>query len=96
MIPHTEVIEAGGFYRKDYLVGFFLDSNHPYHIIKDRCNRVWNPRGGLSVHFDNEIFYFKFLGSYERQCVLDADLILIEGKPFIITTWSPPVDKAHS
>lgn len=52
------------------------------------------PRGGLSVHFDNAMFYFKFSHDNERQRIFESDPILIDGKPFIITTWSSSVDRA--
>lgn len=34
MIPPNEVIETVVDYWKEFLVGFFLDSNRPYHLIK--------------------------------------------------------------
>lgn len=69
-------------------MGFFIDSNPAYHLVKVRCSQVWKPGGGLSVHFDNAMFYFKLSRSDERQRILEAYPILIDGKLFIITSWT--------
>lgn len=48
----------------------------------------------MQVHFDNLMFVFKFSRKEERLRVLEADLSIIAGQSFIITPWSPMVDKA--
>lgn len=92
MVPPSEVIQAGIDYWKDYLVGLFLDSKPDYHLVKVRYNQVWKPGGGLSVHIDNAMYYFKLSHSDEMQHILVSDLIRIAEKPFIIALWNPSVD----
>lgn len=43
------------------------------------------------MHYDNAMFYFKFLRSDERQRVLEYNQILINGKPIIIAIWSASI-----
>lgn len=66
-------------YWSDYLIGFFLDSNPPYHVVISHCNMVWKPHGGLCVHFDNSVYFFKFARCDERLRILEADPIIIDG-----------------
>lgn len=79
MIPPSEVIQAGEDYWADYLVGFFLDSNLPYHIVGAHCKNRWKFSGGLKVQFDNSMFFFKFAKKEERRRVLEAEPTFIEG-----------------
>ena len=95
MVPPHEVVQAGIDYWSDYLVGFFLDSNPKYHVVKEQCNRQWHPKGSLLVHMDNSVYYFKFSRPEERQRILSQHPILIEGKPFIFTTWNPSIERVR-
>jgi len=94
MVLSPKVQQARMDFWTDYMVGFFLDSNPNYQLVKVRCNQVWKPRGGLSVHYDNYMYFLKFARCEERQRILEADPIIIEGKPFITMTWSPSMDQA--
>lgn len=85
MVAPSEVIQAGVEYWTGYLVGFFWDSTPPYKDVHDLCNRVWKFRGRLCVQYVDTIYFLKFSNSDDRLHVLEADPIIIEGKPFIIT-----------
>ena len=96
MIPPDEVILAGTEFWKDHLVGFFLDSSPPsYYMVKEHCARVWHIRGGLQVHMDRNLYYFKFSSPDERLRILSSEHAFIRGKPFIVTSWSPTVDSVR-
>lgn len=42
------------------------------------------------------IRFWSLKGEWARQRILEADLILIYGKPFIIKTWSPSIDRVKN
>lgn len=91
----VEIIDAGVAFWSDCLVGFFLDAPPPYSVVKEKCGKIWQLRGSLQVRIDRSMFFMKFSLPEERLRVLSAEPIIISGKPFIITPWTPTVDKAR-
>lgn len=68
----------------DYLVGFFLGSNLPYSVVKEHCCKVRQLKGGLQVHMDNSMFFFKLLRPKKHLRVLSVDPTIIRGKSYFM------------
>jgi hypothetical protein len=91
MIPPPSVMQAGEDFWSDYLVGFFLNPHHRLSFASTVLRRVWKLRGNLHVKLIDTMYYLKFSSSEERRLVLDAEPSFVEGRPFIVTPWSPTV-----
>jgi hypothetical protein len=91
MIPPPSVLQAGEEFWADYLVGFFLDSQHRLSSAASVLRRVWKLRGNLHVKLIDSMYYLKFSSSEERRQVLDAEPSFVDGRPFIVTPWSSKV-----
>lgn len=78
MIPPQEVINTRKKSRKINLWAYFWTQTPPYHIIRDKHRRIWRLKGGLKVHFDNGMFFFRFSIPRKHLCILEADYIFIK------------------
>lgn len=96
-IPPLEVIKDGTLFWKDQLVGFLLGNALSYSLVKNVVKRVWKLKCSITMRYGNVLFFFQFTCPKDRQHILEVGPLIIQGKPFIIITWSPLVEpiKAH-
>jgi hypothetical protein len=89
MIPPPCVLQAGVEFWSDYLVGFFLDPHCRLTNAAMVLRRAWKIRGNLHVKLIDTMYYLKFSSSEDRRLVLEAEPSIVDGRPFIVTPWSP-------
>lgn len=47
------------------------------------------------MQYDNSMFYFEFICTEDSFRILEAEPMIILGKPSIVAKWSPSVDFAR-
>jgi hypothetical protein len=95
MIPPPIVMQAGIDFWSEYLVGFFLDPKQRLLDASAVCRKAWRLRGNLRVKLVDSMYFLLFSSPEDRSRVLEAEPSFFDGKPFIITPWSPTVASAR-
>ncbi|XP_043688004.1 uncharacterized protein LOC122639252 [Telopea speciosissima] len=72
------------------LVGNFLGSRPPFHIVKTSLSKQWRPQGSLDISLlDNGFFLFKFSSATNKLRALEGGPWLIGKKPIFLCQWHP-------
>ncbi|XP_043704520.1 uncharacterized protein LOC122654455 [Telopea speciosissima] len=72
------------------LVGNFLGSRSPFHIVKASLSKQWRPQGSLDVSLlDNGFFLFKFSSASDKLRALEGGPWMIGKKPIFLRQWHP-------
>ncbi|KAF6163527.1 hypothetical protein GIB67_002532 [Kingdonia uniflora] len=76
-----------------YLVGNFVGKRLDYIFIRDTLCKTWKLKGLVDVTLqNNNIFFFKFSSSEDRDRVLEMGSQFIANRFFIIRPWRPFIE----
>lgn len=75
----------------EYLVGFFLDKLLSYSTVVAKLNSTWRLKGSVKVRSDGVLFLFEFTCAEDKNKILEADSIIMNGKLFIIKKYDPTI-----
>ncbi|KAF9609170.1 hypothetical protein IFM89_013560 [Coptis chinensis] len=87
----ASILEKGVSMWIDYVVGFFVEKRLLFPLVKAVLACLWKIKGSYTISTDRELYYFKFNLDEDRKQVLDANLIFIAGKLFVVRQWTREV-----
>ncbi|KAF9586869.1 hypothetical protein IFM89_039918 [Coptis chinensis] len=76
--------------------GFFLEKRLPFLIVRDLLRKRWKLKGNFEMVADEELFYFKFSNSDDRNKVLETGSVYISGRCFVISKWSQDIERRRN